>query len=97
ITCVKHGGFCPQAGAGCGGGATEPGGPGGPGEGRPGAGVAGVACRVLAKGGAGSGGAAAGPGEVAGAGAGAGPARADAGVPVHLLPGRGAADGGGPG
>ena len=44
--------------------------------------------------GAGSGRVAAGPGGVAGAGAGAGAARADAGVAVHVLPGRGAADGG---
>ena len=46
---------------------------------------------------AGSGRAAAGPGEVAGAGAGADPAWADAGVGVHVLPGGGAADGGGSG
>ena len=45
---------------------------------------------------AGSGRAAAGPGGVAGAGAGAGAPRADAGVAVHLLPRRGAPDGGGP-
>ena len=41
----------------------------------------------------GSGRAAARPGGVAGAGASPGPSRADAGLPVHLLPGRGAADG----
>ena len=86
-----------QAGAGRGGGASEPRGPGGAGEGCQGGGPAGVPCRVLAGPGAGSGRAAAGPGGVAGAGAGAGAARADAGVPVHVLPGRGAADGGGPG
>ena len=94
---AKYGGFGSQAGAGRDGGASEPRGPGGPGQGRQGGGPAGVACRVLAGPGAGSGRAAAGPGGVAGAGAGAGPARADAGVPVHVLPGRGAADGGGPG
>ena len=38
-----------------------------------------------------------GAGKDAGAGAGAGAARADAGVGVHVLPGRGAADGGRPG
>jgi Uncharacterized protein conserved in bacteria (DUF2252) len=41
--------------------------------------------------------AAAGAGQEPGAGAGAGAARADAGVGVHVLPGRGAADGGRPG
>ena len=46
---------------------------------------------------AGSGRAAAGAGQEPGAGAGADPARADAGVAVHVLPGRGAADGGRPG
>ena len=94
ITCA---GFCPQASAARDRGAAEPRGPGGIGEGRQGGGPAGIACRVLAGPWAGSGRAAAGPGGVAGAGAGADPARADAGVPVHLLPGRGAADGGGPG
>ena len=44
---------------------------------------------------AGSGGAAAGAGQEPGAGTGAGPAWADAGVAVRVLPGRGAADGGG--
>ena len=84
-------------GAGADGGASEPRGPGGAGEGRQGGGPAGIAWRVQPGPGAGSGRAAAGPGGVAGAGTGAGPARADAGVAVHVLPGRGAADGGGPG
>ena len=57
----------------------------------------GVACGVPAGRVAGSGGAAAGAVEVAGAGAGADPAWPDAGVAVHVLPGGGAADGGGSG
>ena len=66
-------------------------------QGSAGAHAAGGACAVRADRFPGHRGIVAVPGGVAGAGTGPGATRADAGLAVHLLPWRGAADGGGPG